>query len=66
MASQRVMKYMAGERERRRAEGMLQVCGDLIDLDISLLSLKIVKHVSHCFFVCIKRTCVHASRITGM
>ena len=37
---------MAAERERRRAEGMLRVCGDLIDLDISVLSLKILKHVS--------------------
>ena len=36
---------MGGEKERRRAEGMLRVCGDLIDLDISLLSLKIIKHV---------------------
>ena len=45
MASQRVMKHMAAERERKRAEGMLRVCGDLIDLDISILSLKILKHV---------------------
>lgn len=36
---------MAAERERRRAEGMLRVCGDLIDLDISVLSLKILKHL---------------------
>ena len=50
VASQRVMKYMAGERERRRAEGMLKVCGDLIDLDISILSLKIGKHVRTCLF----------------
>ena len=50
VASQRVMKCMAGERERRRAEGMLKVCGDLIDLDISILSLKIVKHVRTCLF----------------
>ena len=46
MASQRVMKHMTGERERKRAEGMLRVCGELIDLDISILSLKILKHVS--------------------
>jgi cGMP-dependent 3',5'-cyclic phosphodiesterase len=45
VASQRVMKHMIGERKRKRAEGMLRVCGELIDLDISILSLKILKHL---------------------
>jgi cGMP-dependent 3',5'-cyclic phosphodiesterase len=45
VASQRVVKHAAAEKERRRAEGMLRVCGDLIDLDISILSLKIHKHL---------------------
>lgn len=40
------MIYIGSEKERKRAEGMLQVCGDLIDLDTSILSLKILKHVS--------------------
>ena len=62
VAASRVIKHMAAERERNRAESMLEVCGALIDLDTSILSLKIVKHVSqiiiiislkHCGQVCI-------------
>jgi hypothetical protein len=45
VASQRVMKNAVAEKERRRAEGMLRVCGDLIDLDSSILLLKIHKHL---------------------
>ena len=45
VASLRVIKHMSAEKERRRAEEMLKVCGDLIDLDISILSIKINKHV---------------------
>ena len=48
VASQRVMKNAVAEKERRRAEGMLRVCGDLIDLDSSILLLKIHKHVRFC------------------
>ena len=47
VAASRVLKHMVAERERNRAESMLEVCGALIDLDTSILSLKIVKHVSH-------------------
>ena len=43
------MKHTAGERERKRAEGMLRICGDLIDLDTSILTIKIHKHVSDHF-----------------
>ena len=47
MAASRVLKHMLAERERVRAERMLEVCGALIDLDTSILSLKIIKHVSN-------------------
>ena len=47
VAASRVLKHMLAERERVRAEGMLEVCGALIDLDTSILSLKIIKHVSN-------------------
>ena len=47
VAASRVLKHMLAERERVRAECMLEVCGALIDLDTSILSLKIVKHVSN-------------------
>lgn len=47
VAASRVLKHMVAERERNRAKSMLEVCGALIDLDTSILSLKIVKHVSH-------------------
>ena len=47
VAASRVLKHMLAERERVRAERMLEVCGALIDLDTSILSLKIIKHVSN-------------------
>ena len=47
VAASRVLKHMVAEKERNRAESMLEVCGALIDLDTSILSLKIVKYVSH-------------------
>ncbi len=37
---------MVAERERSRAESMLRVCGNLIDLDTATLTVKILKHVS--------------------
>lgn len=46
VAASRVLKHVAAERERTRAESMLHVCGDLIDLDTVTLSVKILKHVS--------------------
>ena len=48
VAASRVLKHVAAERERSRAEGMLHVCGDLIDLDTACLTVKILKHVSGC------------------
>ena len=46
VAAVRVQKHMATERERRRAESMLRVCSDLIDMDTTSLAIKILKHVS--------------------
>jgi len=36
---------MVAERDRIRAEDMLRVCGDLIDLDTASLTIKILKHL---------------------
>ena len=46
VAASRVLKHMMAERDRMRAESMLQVCGDLIDLDSTSLAIRILKHVS--------------------
>ena len=51
VAASRVLKHVAAERERTRAESMLHVCGDLVDLDTVTLSVKILKHV-HQFVQC--------------
>lgn len=45
VAASRVLKHVAAEKERSRAEDMLRVCGELIDLDIASLSVKILKHL---------------------
>lgn len=46
VSAMHVLKHITTEREQVRAESMLQVCRDLIDLDITTLSIKILKHVS--------------------
>ncbi len=46
VAAIRVLKHMSIERDRRRAESMLRVCSDLIDMDTTSLAIKILKHVS--------------------
>ncbi len=46
VAASRVLKHTAAEKGKRRAESMLDVCGDLIDLDTACLTIKILKHVS--------------------
>lgn len=45
VAASRVLRHMTIERDRARAEGMLTVCSDLIELDTACLSIKILKHV---------------------
>jgi len=45
VAASRVLKHMVAERDRIRAEDMLRVCGDLIDLDTASLTIKILKHL---------------------
>ncbi len=46
VAASRVLKNTAAEKGKKRAESMLHVCGDLIDLDTACLTIKILKHVS--------------------
>ena len=53
VAASRVLNSIITERNRERAEDMLDVCSDLIDLDITSLSIKILKHVSQCVCVCV-------------
>ncbi|XP_064404655.1 cGMP-dependent 3',5'-cyclic phosphodiesterase-like isoform X2 [Halichondria panicea] len=45
VAASRVLKHTAAEKGKRRAESMLDVCGDLIDLDTACLTIKILKHL---------------------
>jgi len=47
VAASRVLQHTAAEKSKSRAEGMLHVCGDLIDLDTACLTVKILKHVSN-------------------
>jgi hypothetical protein len=49
VAAERVLKQMSVENERIRSMGMLNVCSELIDLDVTSLSIKILKHVSRCW-----------------
>lgn len=44
----RVVRLMHKEKFSIRTEDMLSVCGDLVDLDTTCLSLKIARHVSEC------------------
>ena len=53
VAAARVLNCVTVERNRMRAEGMLDVCSDLIDLDTTSLSIKILKHVHMCVCVCV-------------
>ena len=46
VAASRVLKHTAAEKGKSRAESMLHVCGDLIDLDTACLTVKILRHVS--------------------
>ena len=46
VAASRVLKHTAAEKGKTRAESMLHVCGDLIDLDTASLTVKILRHVS--------------------
>eukprot|EP00731_Ephydatia_muelleri_P031041 Em0022g555a len=45
VAAARVLAHETSEKERATVENMLEVCGDLIDLDIVSLSIKILKHI---------------------
>ena len=45
VAAARVIKEVVTETDRSRTVGMLNVCSELIDLDITSLSIKILKHV---------------------
>lgn len=45
VAAARVLKQMLIERDRSRSVRMLNVCSELIDLDTTSLSIKILKHV---------------------
>ena len=44
----RVLKQMMAEKEKIQAESILNVCSDLIDLDTTSLTIKILKHVGYC------------------
>ena len=47
VAASRVLKHMTADWQQSRAENMLHLCSDLIDLDITNLAIKILKNVSH-------------------
>lgn len=50
VAASRVLKQIIHVKDWARAEKMLTVCGDLIDLDTTSLAVKILNHVSLIFF----------------
>lgn len=58
VAAARVLKQMTLERDRARSVEMLKVCSELIDLDTTSLSVKILKHVSY-FGFCVFILCFH-------
>ena len=45
VAASRVLKQVSIEKDCNRSVGMLNVCSELIDLDTTSLSIKILKHV---------------------
>lgn len=54
VAAVRVLKQIKADKEKVRAESMLQVCSDLIDLDATCLALKILKHVRYYLEACVR------------